>query len=159
MGHGEYLCQTIERGLDLDPIEANRIIICSELLTNELMSAVQSIEAVSDQLNGRSTEQFLRAQFALAELELALTFCRLVASNPNRPSDRLLRNARKALFNAMHSVVYSELADSHVKLITERMASLVEALKQICPQGEASALLDGDSVTTLSENRFDATSC
>jgi hypothetical protein len=58
----------------------------------------------------------------------------------------------------MHSVVYSELADSHVKLITERMASLVEALKQSCPQEEAFALLDGDSVTTLSDNPFNATS-
>jgi hypothetical protein len=100
----------------------------------------------------------LRAQFALAELELGLTFCRLVASNPNRPSDRLLRNARNALFNAMHSVVYSELADSHVKLITERMACLVEALKQICPQEDATALLDAGSDAGLRDDRLNATS-
>jgi hypothetical protein len=146
----------LNEGLDLDPIEANRIVICSELRTSELMSAVQSVEAV--QPNGRGTEQFLRAQFALAELELALTFCELIASNPNRPSDRLLRNARNALFNAMHSVVYSELADPHVKLITERMTTLVEALKQISPKGESSALLHGNSDTALRNDPFNTVS-
>jgi len=148
----------LNEGLDLDPVEANRIVICSELLTSELMSAVQSAEAVSDQRSGQSTENFLRAQFALAELELGLTFCRLVASNRNRPSDRLLRNARTALFNAMHSVLYSELAASHVKLITERMACLVEALKQICPQEDAAALLDAGSDAGLRGNPLNATS-
>jgi len=146
----------LNEGLDIDPIEANRIVICSELLTHELKSAVQSTEAVFDQRNGQSTEQFLRAQFAFAELELGLTFCRLIASNPNRPSDRLLRNARNALFNEMHSVVYSELADSHVQLITERMASLVEALKQICPHEDASALLDTGSDADLHDNTLNA---
>src|SRR5271154_491803 len=62
----------LNEGLDLDPVEANRIVICSELLTSELMSAVQSAAAVSDQRSGQSTEKFLRAQFALAELELGL---------------------------------------------------------------------------------------
>jgi hypothetical protein len=148
----------LNEGLDLDPVEANRIVTCSELLTNELMSAVQSTEAVSDQLNGKSTEKFLRAQFALAELELGLTFCRLVASNPNRPSERLLRNARNALFNAMHSVVYSELANSHVQLITERMKSLAEALRLICPQQEESVFMDASEESTLLRDASTSTS-
>jgi hypothetical protein len=148
----------LNEGLDLDPVEANRIVICAELLTNELMSVVQSTEALSDQLNSQSAEKFLRAQFALAELELGLTFCRLVASNSNRRSDRLLRNARNALFNAMHCVVYSELADSHVQLITERIKSLAEALKLVCPQQEEPVFMDASEESILCSDPSAATS-
>jgi hypothetical protein len=148
----------LNEGLDIDPVEAHRIVICSELLTNELMRAVPSMEAVIDQSRGQSSDQFLRAQFQLAELELALTFCRLVASNPNWPSERLLRNARKALFNAMHSVVYSELADSHLQLITERMQSLVEALQVILPQQRESALPEEGAGPAFLDNSSNATS-
>jgi|HubBroStandDraft_6_1064221.scaffolds.fasta_scaffold450373_2 hypothetical protein len=148
----------LNEGLDIDPVEANRIVICSELLTSELMRAVQSMDAASDQPRGQGADKFLRAQFQLAELELALTFCRLVASNPNRPSDRLVRNARKALFNAMHSVVYSELADSHLQLITDRMQSLVEALQVILPQQRESALPAEDAGPALLDNPSNATS-
>jgi hypothetical protein len=141
----KLFARRLNEGLDIDPVEANRIVIGSELRANELMNAVQSTEAVSDERNSQNTEKFLRAQFALAELELGLTFCRLVASNPNRPSERLLRNARNALFNAMHSVVYSELADSHVRLITARMKSLAEALELVGPQHEGFGLMDGNA--------------
>lgn len=148
----------LNEGLDIDPVEANRIVICSELLTNELMRAVQSMDAASDQTRGQGADKFLHAQFQLAELELALTFCRLVASNPNRPSERLLRNARKALFNAMHSVVYSELADSHLQLITDRMQSLVEALQVILPQQRESTLPEEDARPALLDSPSNATS-
>jgi hypothetical protein len=154
----KIFARRLNEGLDIDPVEANRIVIGSELRANELINAVQSTEAVSDERNSQNTEKFLRAQFALAELELGLTFCRLVASNPNRPSDRLLRNARNALFNAMHSVVYSELADSHVQLISERMKSLAEALRMVCPQREESVFMDGNAESLLLQDPFTATS-
>jgi hypothetical protein len=56
----------------------------------------------------------------------------------------------------MHSLVYSELADSHVKLIIERMASLAEALEQICAREDAPTLPDTASDPSLRDDPFSA---
>jgi len=141
----------LNEGLDLDPIEANRIVICSELRTNELMQTVERMDGVLERPRTRSTDKFLRVQFAIAELELALTFCRLVTRNPERATERLLRNARRALFNAMHSVLYSEIAECDAQLITDRMGRLAEALREICVREDAAEIVENetDSLATV----------
>lgn len=134
----------LNEGLDLDPMEASRIIICSELLTNELMQTIGTLEDVSERPRKQGTGKYLRGQFAIAELELALTFCRLLASNPELElsAERLLRNARKALFNSMYCVVHCELAKGDAELIRERMERLAESLRGI---GARTAGVDRDA--------------
>jgi hypothetical protein len=70
----------------------------------------------------------------LAELELAVTFCRIVRSAPNELTNRLLRNARNALFDAMHFVCHSELPAGDLDAITERLYRLQAALEESPPQ-------------------------
>jgi hypothetical protein len=50
----------------------------------------------------------LRVQFMLAELDLAVTFCRLLGSKRSRHRERMLRNAPNVLFDAMHFVCESQ---------------------------------------------------
>ena len=133
----------LNEGLDIDVVEANRIVTASELRTSDLMRAVDSMEASSQQSPERATENFLRAQFALAQLELALTFCRLVSCNPGRRAGRLVRNARNALFNAMHALVYCALAEADTQRITDKMALLVEALQEISPRSQDAGEMQG----------------
>ena len=149
----------LNEGLDLDPIEANRIVTCSELRTNELMQTIECMEGVLGRPRTRSTDKFLRVQCAIAELELALTFCRLVTRNPGRGTERLLRNARRALFNAMHSVLHSELAEADVELITDRMGRLAEALREICRQAHDREVTAGEAKVDSLARRLDAEAC
>jgi hypothetical protein len=72
----------------------------------------------------------------LAELELAVTFCRIVRSKPSENTDRLLRNARDVLFDAMHFVCRSELAECELEAITGKLtrlhAAFEESLAECC---------------------------
>lgn len=75
----------------------------------------------------------------LAELELAVTFCRIVRSKPSENTDRLLRNARNASFDAMHFVCRSELADCELEAITGKLGRLHAAFEECSPErGDAS---------------------
>jgi len=67
-------------------------------------------------------------QFMLTELELAMTFCRIVRSKPSEHTDRLLRNA---LFDAMHFVCQADLAACELEAITERLEKLQAAFEDI----------------------------
>ncbi len=67
----------------------------------------------------------------LKELELAMTFCGIVRPKPSEHTDRLLRNARNALIDAMHFVCHAELAACELAAITERIEKLQAALEDI----------------------------
>lgn len=117
-------------GLDILPAEAEQIITSSILRSSELLRAAESPGPSGAPLRGLAIGRALRLQFMLAELELAVTFCRIVRSKPSENTERLLRNARNALFNAMHFVCHSELADYEVEAITGKLARLHTALEQ-----------------------------
>jgi len=73
-------------------------------------------------------------QLILAELDLAVTFCRILRSKRSRYEKRMLRNARNALFDAMHFVFESQLPVSDLQAINERLTSLQGAFKESLPQ-------------------------
>lgn len=75
-------------------------------------------------------------QFILAELELAITFCRIVRSRPSPHTARMLRNARNALFHAMDYVFHSELTSCDIEIITAGCERLQSAMQEYLPQHE-----------------------
>jgi hypothetical protein len=127
----------LNEGLEISPSEAEQIITSSILCTSELLRACVPADCAGGVLRGPVAGKSLRVQFMLTELELAVTFCRIVRSKPSQHTKRLLRNARNALFNAMHYVVHSELADSDLQEITTRLKSLQAALEESCSQQES----------------------
>ncbi len=70
----------------------------------------------------------------LTELDLAMTFCRIVRSKPTEHTDRLRRNARNALFDAMHFVCHADLAACELEAITERLGKLHAAFEESYPR-------------------------
>jgi hypothetical protein len=120
----------LNEGLDTPPAEAEQIITSSILRTSELMYEASLPEGAAGVRRGPVTGRALRLQFMLAELELAVTFCRIVRSKPGENTNRLLRNARNALFDAMHFVCRSELAASELEAITGKLARLHAALEE-----------------------------
>jgi len=120
----------LNAGLEIDPSEAGEIIVSSILRASESLQAADSQESLGLQrgpVGGRS----LNSQFMLTELELAMTFCQIVRSKPSEHTDRLLRNARNAVFDAMHFVCHAELAACELEAITERIEKLQAALEDI----------------------------
>jgi hypothetical protein len=125
-----HFAARLNEGLDMPPAEAEQIITSSILRTSELMYEASLPEVAARARRGPVTGRALRLQFMLAELELAVTFCRIVRSKPSENTDRLLRNARNALFDAMHFVCRSELAASELEAITGKLARLHAALEE-----------------------------
>jgi hypothetical protein len=121
----------LNEGLEIPPTEAEQIITNSILCASDLLRAAASPERARVLHRGAVAGRPLRVQFVLAELELAVTFCRIVRRKPSRHTERLLRNARNALFNAMHYVAHSEeLADCDVQEIAARSEKLHAALEE-----------------------------
>jgi hypothetical protein len=56
------------------------------------------------------------------------------ALEPSENTERLLRNARNALFNAMHYVCHSKLAARDLEAITARLEKLQEAFEESYPE-------------------------
>ncbi len=120
----------LNEGLEMSSAEAEQIITSSSLRTSELLRDAGSPGCTGKPRRGRVAGRALRLQFLLAELELAVTFCRIVRSKPSENTSRLLRNARNALFDAMHFVCQSELAACEAEAITGRIKELQAALEE-----------------------------
>jgi len=120
----------LNEGLEIPHAEAEQIITSSILRTSELLQGARLPGGAAESWRGLVAGRALGLQFMLAELELAVTFCRIVRSKPSENTDRLLRNARNALFDAMHFVCRSELAASELEAITGRLAKLKAALEK-----------------------------
>jgi hypothetical protein len=120
----------LNEGLEINPAEAEQIITSATLLTSELLRAADYPEFTSEALRRAAAGRAIRVQFILAELELGVTFCRIVRCKPSENTERLLRNARNAFFSAIHYVQRSELAPGDVEAITARLLKLQEALQE-----------------------------
>jgi hypothetical protein len=133
----------LNEGLEISPIEAEQLIASSILRTGELLREAGLPNLVGQQARFLMTRRPLRVQFVLAELDLAVTFCRIVRSKPSPHTSRLLRNARNALFNAMHYVVHSELAACDLEAITERLKRLQAVFEESAPGRADTGLTSG----------------
>jgi hypothetical protein len=87
----------------------------------------------------------------LAELDLAVTFCRIVRSKPSEHAGRMLQNARKAFFDAMHYLCHAHLSPRHVDAITARLESLQSAFQECFPQHEDSIFAVSEEGQVLTE--------
>jgi hypothetical protein len=134
----------LNEGLELDPLEERQIITSSFLCSSDLLRAADFPEAAGYQPRGAGTGNSLRVSFLLAEMDLALTFCRLAHSKPNRQTDRLLRNARNTLFDAIYYAAHFDLADSDVQEIIARIKRVQEELQQTFPISEESMFASGE---------------
>jgi hypothetical protein len=130
----------LNEGLEILPSEAEQIITISILRTNELLREGASPGGAGGPSRGPVVGRALHLQFMLAELELGVTFCRLVRSKPSENTNRLLRNARNALFDAMHFVRHAELAASEMETIVEKLKRLQAEFEGYPPQQEETSL-------------------
>jgi hypothetical protein len=133
----------LNEGLEITPTEAEQLLTSSISRTGELLREAGLPDLAGQQVRFLMARRPLCVQFMLAELDLAVTFCRIVRSKPSRHTKRLLRNARNALFNAMHYVVHSELAARDREAITERLKSLQAAFEESSPQQTETSLVAG----------------
>jgi hypothetical protein len=129
----------LNEGLEINPAEAEQIITSATLRTSELLSAADYLEFAGGELRAAAEGRAIRVQFILAELELGVTFCRIVHCKGSENTERLLRNARNAFFSAVHYVQRSDLAPRDVEAITARLVKLQEALQESLQQQESSA--------------------
>jgi len=120
----------LNEGLEIPRSDAEQIITSSILHTSEILHEMRLPKVAGGARNAPVAWRSLRLQLMLAEMELAVTFCRIVRSKPSENTDRLLRNARNALFDAMHFVCHSELAECEVVAITDKLAELHSALEE-----------------------------
>ena len=134
----------LNEGLEIPPAEAEQIITSAILRTSELLRAADYPEFTSEALRRAAAGRAIRVQFVLAELELGVTFCRIVHCKGSENTERLLRNARNAFFSAMHYVQRSDLAPRDVEAITARLLKLQEALRESLPEQESAMLAEGD---------------
>jgi hypothetical protein len=125
----------LNEGLETPSTEAEQIISESILRTSELLSEADFPGVAGEPLRTPVIHRQLRLQLMLAEMELAVTFCRIVRSKPSEHTDRLLRNARIALFDAMHFVCDAELAASEREAVTGRLRELHAALEESLSPG------------------------
>jgi len=123
----------LNAGLEIDPSEAAQLMVSSILRASESLHTADCPESVGlrrGPVSGRS----LRLQFMLTELDVAMTFCRIVRSKSSERTDRLLRNARNALLDARHFVCHADLAACELEAITERLEKLHAAFEESYPQ-------------------------
>jgi hypothetical protein len=120
----------LNEGLEIDSTEAEHIITGSILHTSKLLREIDSPQSACDRPSGSMAAKPLRLQLMLAELDLAATFCRIVRYRPGKLTNRLLRNARNALFDAMHFVCHSELPAGDLEAITVRLQKLQAAFEE-----------------------------
>jgi hypothetical protein len=134
----------LNEGLDLDPMEAHQILTSSILRAMDPLHAAVACEGPGAVLPGAVAGRPVRVQFILAELNLAVTFCRIVRSRPSPHTPRMIRNARNALFNALDYVLHSELTSSDLEKITAGCQRLRAALQEsLSRRGELIAAADG----------------
>lgn len=74
----------------------------------------------------------LKADFVIIELSLAITFCQIALSTPDRTTaDRNVDNARRARDAAFHALDRSPLELATRQAIEEKSGQLAELLEQL----------------------------
>ena len=139
--------ERLNEGLELSPVEARKIVTSATLEKASVRQAFELSQCNCDFPVGRQAVMSNRMGFVLAELELAITFCRMVRSRPDSPLiARMMRNSRNALFNALHFGLISDLCDYCAETIHPQVEKLRVALQQaFLPEESAKIAAAGTS--------------
>ncbi len=129
----------LNQGLELDPAEVHEIITDSSIRTTDLLQAAAAVMPGGRQ-EAEIAAKPLRIQFLLAQLDLAITFCRMIRNNPGPHARRMIRNARNAAFDAMHFVFRPDCSNHDAEIIGHRMERLLHLLQTITPEHAESTL-------------------
>jgi len=129
-----YFASRLNEGLEIRHSQAEQIITSAALEAGDFLRMGDSLASIRDPRSVLVEGKSLRVQFMLAELDLAVTFCRILRSKRSQHGQRMLRNARNALFDAMHFVCQSQLLESELEAINERLMRLQGALDESIPQ-------------------------
>jgi hypothetical protein len=129
-----YFASRLNGGLEIHHSQAAQIITSSTLEAGDVLRMGDSLARIRDARSVLVEGKSLRVQFMLAELDLALTFCRILRSKRSQHGERMLRNSRNALFYAIHFVCESQLPVSDLETINERLTKLQGALEEPIPQ-------------------------
>jgi hypothetical protein len=123
----------LNAGLDLTPHEVRRIVTSSFLARSIVLNAALSPKTLFWHFAPvLSMAEEIQVRFVLAQLDLAITFCRLAcARQDERPSQRLVRNAYNTLNGVL--LIASKLEPSHpsFKSISGKCRVLGKALKNV----------------------------
>ena len=90
----------LNRGLDLDLLDVRQIVTSSLLATACVVQHALHSDQPWNDSPVRLAAQEAHLRFVLAELSLALTFCRSAAALSDSSPRRILLNARKALHHS-----------------------------------------------------------
>jgi len=108
-----------------------QIVTGAYLRSNALLNSVSSTACTCAGHAAQAPPVSPRTQFVLAELALAKTFCRVLRSCPHSTqADRLQLNARNALFDALHFVLYSDLCSCCLERLTAGIATVHAAFQE-----------------------------
>jgi hypothetical protein len=128
--HANAFANRLNDGLELDPPEVQQIITDSILCTDELLAAAGSLQFRGGR-EAKITGKPVRVQFLLAELDLAATFCHMLRNKPSPHAKRMVKNARNAIFDAMHYVFRPECSYEDTELIAPRLERLLGLLQEL----------------------------
>jgi hypothetical protein len=120
-------------GFDLDCAEVRDIVTSAYLRRSTLLNSIEAGSCTCAGGTLRPKPLSPRMQFVLAELALAITFCRIGAtSQRSTQAARLRRNARKALFDALHFVLQSNPCSFCMEKLSGQISILHSALQDTC---------------------------
>jgi hypothetical protein len=148
--HAKAFANRLNDGLDLDPAEVQQIIIDSILCTDELLAAAGSLQFRCER-EAKITGKPMRIQFLLAEVDLAAAFCHMLRNKPSPHAKRMVKNARNAIYDAMHYVFRSECSNEDIELIAPRLERLLGLLQELVPLQEYAK-----SMPAIQELNFEA---
>jgi hypothetical protein len=128
----ECACK-LNEGLALDPCDVRQIVTSSFLATAYVLeAALASNWFLTNSL--KSATRSAHARFVLAELSLALTFCRSVRQLASNNTGRLLRNIEDAILHARQFMALFNGDSRELKDISACLTTLGTALPPPIPR-------------------------
>jgi len=126
----------LNEGLDLDPLEVREIVTSSILSTACVVQTALASNLSWMNSPLRLATRAVHMRFVLAELSLALTFCRTARHFASENTDRLIRHVQNAVaharqFMALFDGDYRELEDVSRSLSTLNAALQVPPLSAL----------------------------
>lgn len=121
----------LNEGLEIGPREATQIVTSSKLVTQAILETTASQRPQTKRSFFREAAGQIKVQFTIAELDLALTFCRLIKTKSTRNAHRMIRDARNALFNSLYFAIHYDLSDSDLETIATKLEMLKTALQDV----------------------------
>lgn len=119
----------LNEGLDLDPLDVRQIVTSSFLATACVLHAALSANRSSITSPVRLATRAAHMRFVLAELSLALTFCRSARQLASDNTNRLLRHVQNAVVHARQFMALFDGDARELRDISASLAALGAALQ------------------------------